>query len=159
MSERHLAVVVDYDGLQRAMRARVDELGISHATLDEIAGTPDRYVGKMLADPPSKNIGITTMGYLLQALGLKLIVAEDVEQMAKLATRMVRRDARQVRKPSTAEHKNIVLIFTRRHMRKLGKLSAAARMLKLKPSRRRAIARKAARARWAGNRPKNLNAR
>jgi hypothetical protein len=141
-----LATVVDYAGLHSALRKRADDLGISRETLGDIAGTHGGHVNKILADPPQKNAGITTFGLLLQALGLKLLVVEDAEQMEKLKDRLIPRNEAQVRMLNGVEH--VRLVFTRRHMRRLGRKSAAARMRKISPERRKEIAAHAARVRW-----------
>ena len=90
-------VVNDYYGLARAMRARAEQLGISRVTLGWIAGTSDGHVNKLLTDPPRRNMGITSLGELLQGLALELVVREDLQQLRKIERRLVRRDARQVR--------------------------------------------------------------
>lgn len=148
MMETQLAAVNDYEGLQRAMRARAEALGISRATLDALAGTHDGHAGKMLADPPKKNMGITSLGLLLQALCIKLVVVQDDEQMKKLGERLVHRDERQVRLRNAVQSGTVILKFSRRYMQKLGRLSGAARN-RLSKKKRKALTRAARRARWA----------
>lgn len=152
MNETILAVANDYEGLQRAMRVRAEELNISRETLGEISGLHSGHAGKMLADPPSKNMGIVSMGLLLQALGLRLLIVEDPEQMRRLANQMTQRAGGKGWKKAIlngAENGTVTLKFSRRHMRKLGQRSAEARMRKIPAWRRKQIARKAIRARWA----------
>ncbi len=169
-----IAVVNDYPGLQRAMRARAEALQISRATLDALAGTHDGHAGKMLADPPTKNMGLLTFGLLLQGLGLKLIVAEDVEQMAKIAHRLEHRDPKNGSVLAIATSAPIEIRISRRTLRKRGALGGLARAAnlserdrvriarnagkarasKMTPKERSESARIAARARWKGNRPK-----
>lgn len=151
MNEAVLATANDYEGLQRAMRVRAEALNISRETLGEISGLHSGHAGKMLADPPSKNMGIVSMGLLLQALGLKLLIVEDAEQMRRLANQMTQRAGGKGWKKAIlngVENGTVMLKFSRRHMRKLGLSSAAGRMKKIPAWRRRQIARKASRARW-----------
>lgn len=148
MTEQVIATCNDYEGLQRAMRVRKETLKLSNATLDAIAGTHDGHAGKMLADPASKNMGVVTIGLLLQALGLKLLVVEDAGQMRRLATQMVERAENQVRVRTADAHAEIIIKLSRGYMKKLSKKAARGRMLKIPRWKRQQLARRAARARW-----------
>src|ERR1017187_8415081 len=88
----------DFIGLQRIVRLRKDQLQISNITLSELTGLPDGLTNKLLTDPPYAKMGVMSFGLLLQALGLKLIVVEDVETMARFASQLVKRQEKQVRK-------------------------------------------------------------
>src|SRR5690348_6293993 len=83
----------DYSGFQRLMRARKEALQISNETLDALAGTFEGHAGKMLADPPSKNMGILTLGLLMQGLAVKGVLTVDEEQLRRIEARMAQRDA------------------------------------------------------------------
>jgi hypothetical protein len=48
MLARQLAEASDYDGLVAAIRMRVEELQISRETINEVAGLPAGYSGKIL---------------------------------------------------------------------------------------------------------------
>jgi hypothetical protein len=63
--------------LLNAIRARRDELNISHETIDSIAGLQSGYTSKLLAPRPIKNLGPMSFGSLLGALGLAVVVVED----------------------------------------------------------------------------------
>lgn len=163
----------DYSGFQRLMRARAESLGISRATLDAIAGTHDGHAGKMLSDPPSKNMGIITFGWLVQGLAVKCIMVEDTEQRRKLANQLEQRDANNGSVLGIAKHAPVEIRISRREMGKRGKMGGKVRAARLSESQRRKIARlagkaraakmtprqrsesasKASRARWRGNRP------
>jgi hypothetical protein len=86
---RVLAQVTDYAGLITALRARVDELNLTFDTLDEVAGLSDRYSSKLLtpAIKPSRTLGKMSLGAVLGALGLRLIVVEDPVALAKVQNR------------------------------------------------------------------------
>ena len=86
-----LAEVRSYADLQKALRARAEELDISRATLDQLSGLDAGYCGKLLAPNPKRNIGFVSIGLLLGALGLKLLEVEDRKMMDLTRHRLVRR--------------------------------------------------------------------
>jgi hypothetical protein len=86
-----LAEVRDYDGLLEALRARRDALDISHECIDAVSGVQSGYTSKLLCKPPIKGLGRMSLGALLGALGLKLLVVEDVEQLERVRPRLVPR--------------------------------------------------------------------
>lgn len=92
--------VNSYIGLREAIRRRVSTLDISRTTLDEITGLPLGYSGKLLATGEAKDpkrFGPLSLDLLLQATGLKLLVVDDYQTLAKFAPMYVKRDARQAR--------------------------------------------------------------
>lgn len=95
---RQLATVNGYAGLIAAIRARKTEMRISDAELEEIAGLTRGHVSKLLAAGASKVLGPLSMGRLLRALGLELIVAENADQTAAVRKLYVPRDENQVRR-------------------------------------------------------------
>jgi hypothetical protein len=78
--------------LLAALRARRDELQLTHTTIDAIAGWPDGYCGKLMCVPPVKNLGWQSLELALGSLGIALIVVEDVEQAAKVRSRWIPRE-------------------------------------------------------------------
>jgi hypothetical protein len=70
-----------------AIRARRDELNISHETIDNIAGFQAGYTSKLLCTPPMKNPGPMSLGALLGALGMALMPVPDPEMIAKVEDR------------------------------------------------------------------------
>lgn len=74
-----------------AIRARRDELNISHETIDDISGLPKGYTSKLLANPPMKNLGHKSLGDLMGALGMALVAVPDPEQIARVEKRWVKR--------------------------------------------------------------------
>ena len=88
---RQLAFVKDYSGLMDALRARVRELKVTHATIDDVAGLQINYVGKILAPVPLRAIGPVSLGPLLQSLGLKLVVMEDLTALQRIEKRLTKR--------------------------------------------------------------------
>ena len=72
------------DDIVAALRARRDELNISHETIDAIALYADGYTSKLLAPEPMKGLGHISLPSLLEALGCALVLVEDsaaVERM------------------------------------------------------------------------------
>lgn len=156
---RIIAVFPDYLGLVTAIRARVGELGITYSTLDEIAGWHDGYSNKLLIEEPqlrgtTKNthsqriMGVMAFDTILGSVGVKLALVEDVR-----ATERIRNGSFYVRRkrpmPNSVGHEYIVQRKTRENMSKMGLRSAQGRMRKLTPSKRRRLAKQAAKARWS----------
>ena len=81
-----LAIVTDYLGLVTALRQRIVELGTGLDAVDEVAGLPNGYAGKLLRNKHS--LGRLSMGPILGALGLKLAVLSDDEALAKIRHRL-----------------------------------------------------------------------
>lgn len=152
IENRHIGTARDYDELHALLRARVDELGVTFEGVDAVAGLPQRYTAKLLAPIPMKAIGKTSMGPLLGALGLKLIVAVDDEMLARIEARLTKR----ARKPSDAG--STVLAHRRRKRRRysafkaspdFAKVVRAKQYLAQSETKRKRIARTAAKARWS----------
>jgi hypothetical protein len=75
-----------------ALRARRDELQITHETIDAIAGWPAGYAGKLLAPEPIKNLGWMSLGLALDTLGIALVVVENKEQRKLVEGRWKQRE-------------------------------------------------------------------
>src|SRR5436853_70655 len=82
---RHLGELLD------VLRERVAELQISHETLDAVAGWQSGYASKLLCNPPMKRISPFMTYLALQALGLRMIISEDAEALARVKLRLARR--------------------------------------------------------------------
>lgn len=148
-----LAVIRSHDGfsgLEKALRARWLSLGIPGETLDEVSGLTARYAAKLLAPFPEKHLGHTSLGPLLGALGLMLIVVEDEEMIARLAKRF---GGRPIRTPNASA--SMLPVKRRKKRRSMWKgstewatLMNARRSLTLSDRDRAIIAKTAAAARW-----------
>jgi hypothetical protein len=88
---RLLAVFSDYADLVAGLRARAEQLDVSNATLDEVAGLPTGYGGKVLGSAGKRTLGRISLGPLLAALGAKLALIEDPEGLARMRLRLTRR--------------------------------------------------------------------
>ncbi|BBF92666.1 helix-turn-helix domain-containing protein [Blastochloris tepida] len=69
-------IVSDYRALVQCLRDRKDDLGISLLELDERSGLQVGYSGKLLGAGMVRTLGPLSMGLMLGALGLELMVVE-----------------------------------------------------------------------------------
>lgn len=95
---RPLATVRDYAGLIEAIRVRRAELNVTLEVVDDVAGTCSRYSSKLLCDPPMKHLGAISLGPILGALGLALVVVEDIETLDRVRSRLTPRKIAQPRR-------------------------------------------------------------
>jgi hypothetical protein len=77
--------------LLAALRARRDELQLTHERIDDIAGFASGYCGKLMAPIPIKNLGFMSFGLALDALGVALVMVENPEQIKRVANRWIPR--------------------------------------------------------------------
>lgn len=74
-----------YARLVVALRDRLCEIGTTFAGVDQLAGLPDRYAQKLIGHQPVKRMGAISLFPVLQALGLRLLLAPvDPPELAKL---------------------------------------------------------------------------
>jgi hypothetical protein len=97
MTLRILGEATDYDGLIGACRARADELQVAGETLDVVAGFPTRYTAKLLGPRQVRRLGMFSLGPMLGALGIKLLVVEDREALTRVVDRLRKRNDNLVR--------------------------------------------------------------
>lgn len=162
MTDRIIAQVRDYDQLIAALRARVAELDVAGETVDHVAGIPLRYTMKLLAPVPVKSLGRSSMGPLLGALGLKLLVVEDHEALEKIRHRLVK-----VRNPSASIRAQLTANKGKRNRHfsalkgnpELARLLAQRRVLSQSPRERSAAAIKANDVRWGRKRRRRRGGR
>jgi hypothetical protein len=102
MLARQLAEASDYDGLVAAIRMRVEELQISRETINEVAGLPAGYSGKILGLKQRRRLGMISLGPILGALGIKLVVVEDEQALKLVRGRFKKRNENLVRCPRKA---------------------------------------------------------
>jgi hypothetical protein len=142
---RIVAEILTYDDFLAALRAWIYELDTNYSCISDLAGLQDGYLGKLLAHTPSRNFGRTSLGSVLGALGLKLLLVTDDEKLRAMRPRYVRR--KKHASDDACNQKSRSLRFNA----SLASLLGHRRALILSPARRKAIAQTAARARW-GNR-------
>jgi hypothetical protein len=146
-----LAEVSDYDGLIAALRARADELKITRLGLDAVSGLESGYSAKLLSSVPVRQLGRVSLGPILGAMGLALVVVEDLTALRKIERQLEKR-LRPLRNAGSE-----VLAQVRKKQRAFSlfrESKEAARLVRAKqiatqsPLKRSRIARKAARVRW-----------
>jgi hypothetical protein len=84
--------------LLAVIRARRDALNISHETIDDLAGFPAGYTGKILAPVPLRGVGYMSLGAVMGALGIALVAIEDAAAASRVHQKWVPRKRPQ-RKP------------------------------------------------------------
>jgi hypothetical protein len=87
-------VVASIPELVAAVRARRDELNISHESIDALAGLAGGHFSKLVCDPPIKGFGELSLKSVLGALALRIVVVrieEDPDQRARMAKRWIKR--------------------------------------------------------------------
>lgn len=143
---RRIALVTSYDELIAALRARADELKITRETLDAVSGLQSGYSGKLLAPVPIRQFGRTSLGPMLQAMGLAIVLIEDVESLRRFSGQHALR-----KKPALlADGKNeiVTIQVSRRKLRRLAAKGGRNRASKLTARQRHRIAKKAIKTRW-----------
>jgi hypothetical protein len=149
--------VSHYAAFLDAIRARVVQLGITHETLDAIAGLQSGYTSKILSpnkanllpgsrEHPSKRMGPFIMFMVVEALGLEMALHDDAEAMKRIQTRLQQRKVPRVRASSTHTYP---FCFMPDFVQIRSQRGGHARAAKLSPKQRTESARKAANARWS----------
>jgi hypothetical protein len=166
MTERRLAEIASYQDLITGLRQRVAELGTSFEAVGELTLSAPRYVGKILAPSPRKFLSARSFQDFLSALGVKLLLVEDEEQLARIRDRLEERSALGTRIESA-----VTITLSRRHFQTIGrkgvgaskfrgkrhysriaKAGGIARMQSLTREQRRNLSRRAHEVRWAARR-------
>jgi hypothetical protein len=135
---RPIALARSYSDVQRAIADYCERTGMTRVELDAEAGIADGNSSKALARRARKRLGWVTLGRILAAAGLVLIVAVDPEapqrdfDASNSASRL---------RYSRSKH------WRRNRGSSWGRRMAALRALKLSANRRSEIARIAAQAR------------
>jgi hypothetical protein len=146
-----------YDDLIAACRERVQALGITYDILDLMAGFTVGYASKLFTRSEfcasgkrssKRFLNPPVFDAYLAALGIELTLIENPARVAQLKKRMETQLLKRAGPMRTAGmHSTIQFQLTRRHMHLLARMAAKARS-KIPARKRRAIARRAAKARW-----------
>jgi hypothetical protein len=116
-----------------AIRARLDELGVTYDSLDRAAGLPDRFSSKILCRPPVRHVSALTLWLVLGAVGLDLALIPNPEALARVQKLLVKR------KITTHRHTSMITIARRRmspwlfdsqKAKEMGRLGGLARAAK-----------------------------
>jgi hypothetical protein len=141
---RTLAIVREYDDLIVAIRARMDELEMTFDILDHRSGVQAGYSAKILGPTPSKCFGPVSLGCILGALGMKMVLLEDAAAAKNRRSKLEKRRVAKNMRPQPMQNGIFLRFMTPLRARELN----AIRWAKVPPHERRRIARKAAQARW-----------
>lgn len=148
MDQPHiLGTAQNYTQYLKLVRARVAELGITHETLDAVAGLQSGYASKILCDPPMKNMGPFTMFMVMEALGMQVALLHDGEAYDRVKSRLVRR--LRPRQLNGAKHTAITISLGPDFLRQIGRKGGRNRGKVLSRRQLKRIAKMGARARWA----------
>jgi hypothetical protein len=144
ITERVIATFDDYPGMLRAMRLRAQEqrIPVGNPAVAEVAGIPDHYLAKILSPKAPRRIGMISMAGVLAVLGVKLVMVESREAMARYGSRIPKR------KESCVHAGSVHISLSGKHMRTIRRKGGANSRKNLGKRLRRALARKAAQARW-----------
>ena len=123
----------NYNDLIDALVAVKNFLQISNETLEEVAGLSKGHADKMLGPSTQKTIGPYSLGCLLRALGVKLVVAIDLAQLQRNEPLFEKRQDKQVREPARISRK----LIDRVRPIVLRELTAAATIASAEARRRR----------------------
>jgi hypothetical protein len=143
--DRVIAEIHDYDGFTAALRAWIADNRLSYERVGDLAGLHSGYLAKMISRTPVRSFSRLSLGATLGALGLKILRAVDHEKLAAMKPRYIQRS-------NLGRHANDAM--PRKESHYLRGNSAYMRFLRhrgvlaLSPPRRRALARRAALARW-----------
>jgi hypothetical protein len=127
-------------------------LNLTFDSVDALAGFPSRYTATLLCG--NKAMSVFSFFSLARALALLPVFENDEAQLAELRRRTDWITSRRVgpkwrpRMLTTGRHRVIEVKLYPDLLRKRAMLGVQARMEKLSPKRRSAIAKKAALARW-----------
>jgi hypothetical protein len=132
-----IAAVRSYDDLRRVVADWCESIHMTRAELDTEADLAEGHAGKLLARRARKKLNIVSLGRIMAAAGLVLIVARDHEAPQRKSTASTH--------ASTTRQNH----WRRNRGTAWGRRMAALRALKLPPEQRSEIARKAAGARWS----------
>jgi hypothetical protein len=80
-----------YADLVRALRERKEQLDVSFATIEDVSGLQSGHCSKLMSPRPSKLFGKLSLGLILQTLGMRLVLVEDKEAMARIRSRLTPR--------------------------------------------------------------------
>jgi hypothetical protein len=143
------AVLGDHNQLLAAIRRRIEELGLSHETVEYLAGLQSGYLSKVIANPPPKRMSPFTQFLILQALGLDMQLVESPQLIEKLKGRWTKRKLTRPKKKILAESTLIKVEIPIDTLRRRARAGGYARAQYLSRERLSEIGRAAAMARWS----------
>jgi hypothetical protein len=73
-------LITTMTGVLDAIRARRDELNLSHEAIDALCGFPSGYTSKLLAPVPIRGVSHVSLTAIMGALAMALVAVEDPGQ-------------------------------------------------------------------------------
>jgi threonine dehydratase len=135
----------ELNDLNAAVRARRQQLNVSCATIDHVAGLQDGYCSKLTAPKPIKHLGSMSFG-VMRTLGLRVVVIDDPDAFDAIKDRLDRK-TRGPAAPASAV--NLAPQLMRFIMAEHGRQGMRRLHRSMTPQQRTESARRAANARWA----------
>jgi hypothetical protein len=157
VTDAHLIVGTadHYAALVRLFRSRIEALGITYATVDEICGFPERYCATLMSG--GKACSVYSLFTLANCLALMPTFHHNEAKLAELMQRpgwiKLRRAGPRWRNKCRASHRNATHGYGRDFYRMIGIRGGLARKRKLTRKQRCESARRAALARWGTSWP------
>jgi|SRR6202034_620589 len=87
-------VITDYEALQEGFIDRVEDLNVPRGEVDAAGGFTPGHASKLLCSPPIKLLGRESLGKMLKATGMALILAIDDQRFAPIKAQLVKRRRR-----------------------------------------------------------------
>lgn len=154
-----LPVFRTYAGMAAAFRAMKDHIGLSNEDLERLCGFCAGHSDKMLGPSSTKTIGRLSFDTLCTALAIEFVPRIDIEAARRMESRWEKRNRSQIRVDAKPPSIDILERAKPVIFRINGVRGALARNEKLSPTKRKRIAKNAARARWRQSAAVRANAR
>lgn len=147
-----------YDGLRAVFLARSVSLGLTGEEIDDLSKLADRYAQKLLSPVEVKSMGRYSLGPLMSALAVKIVIVEDTEMLARIGRKLGRQITKRAVKVKDAGA--CMLAGAKPKKRRFlpfkgntdwGRMMRARQILQQPAAQRSLTARTAARARWGKN--------
>jgi hypothetical protein len=148
MSQLPVLIVRDFAELADALAALKTFRGLSNEEVEHLSGLTQGAVDKMLGPQRVKGVGKNSLPWLLAALAGRLVLIRDFQQEQIMRSRWQRRNSAKVRINAQPLSISIVERAKPKIFSEYARRSALARLTKIPPAKRSAIARRAAKARW-----------
>jgi hypothetical protein len=146
---RRLAICRSYADLPHAIRRYCERKGITRQRLDQRTGLADGHSAKLLAPSAVRVLGRISLGLVLDALELELVLQMRAKAAATGGEQTYADENASEGKPARQD-------WRRNRGTAWGKRMAARRALQMTPAQRSANARKAAQARWAARADRSM---
>lgn len=112
-------VALDYEALHEAFVDRVEDLNVPRLAIDVAGKLAAGHASCLLSTPPTKLFGKESLGKMLKATGMALVLVIDDERFAPIKAKMAKR--RRIDKPAIAGSKRPAWLFRKDKAREMGK--------------------------------------